>query len=134
MPAADDLGERVAAVLAVIYLVFNKGYLSTSGLPARDDLTADAIRLARVLHGLLPEVPEVTGLLALMLLTQARRASRIVNGELVPLHEQDRSGWDRAMIAEGQRLGPKMLVPQQIRPLSAARGDQRGTHRCTERG
>ncbi|MFV8317582.1 RNA polymerase sigma factor [Mycobacterium sp. 23] len=104
VPATDDLGERVAAVLAVIYLVFNEGYLATAGSPVRDDLTAEAIRLARILRGLLPEVPEVTGLLALMLLIQARRSRRIVNGELVPLHEQDRGGWDPALIAEGHAL------------------------------
>ncbi|WP_287035951.1 DUF6596 domain-containing protein [Mycobacterium sp.] len=109
VPSGDDLGERVAAVLAVIYLVFNEGYLSTSGLPVRDDLTAEAVRLGRILHGLLPEVPEVAGLLALMLLTQARRASRIAGGELVPLHAQDRTRWDRKLIAEGHALVRKCL-------------------------
>jgi len=104
VPAAADLGDRVAAVLAVIYLVFNEGYLATSGSAVRDDLTAEAIRLARILRGLLPGIPEVTGLLALMVLSQARRASRIADGELVPLHEQDRSGWDADLIAEGHAL------------------------------
>lgn len=109
VPSGDDLGERVAAVLGVIYLVFNEGYLSTSGLPVRDDLTAEAVRLGRILYGLLPEVPEVAGLLALMLLTQARRASRIAGGELVPLHAQDRTRWDRKLIAEGHALVRKCL-------------------------
>lgn len=110
VPAAEDLGDRVAAVLAVIYLVFNEGYLATSGSPVRDDLAAEAIRLARILRGLLPGMPEVTGLLTLMLLTQARRASRIVNGELVPLPEQDRGGWDRTLIAEGHALVRECLM------------------------
>ncbi|OBK49487.1 RNA polymerase subunit sigma-24 [Mycobacterium gordonae] len=104
VPADDELADRVAAVLAVIYLVFNEGYLASSGSPVRDDLTAEAIRLVRILCGLLPDTPEVTGLLALMLLTQARRASRIADGELVPLPEQDRGGWDQNLIAEGHAL------------------------------
>lgn len=109
VPEGEDLGERVTAVLAVIYLVFNEGYLSSAGSPVRDDLAAEAIRLARILRALLPDIPEVTGLLALMLLTQARRASRIVDGELVPLHQQDRSTWDRKLIAEGHALVRKCL-------------------------
>lgn len=109
VPGSEDLGERVTAVLAVIYLVFNEGYLSSAGSPVRDDLAAEAIRLARILRALLPDIPEVTGLLALMLLTQARRASRIADGELVPLHKQDRSTWDRKLIAEGHALVRKCL-------------------------
>ena len=106
VPSAADLGERVNGVLAVIYLVFNEGYLSSSAdaSPIRDELTDEAIRLARILRALLPDVPEVTGLLALMLLTDARRSVRVADGELVPLHEQDRGGWDRELIAEGHEL------------------------------
>jgi RNA polymerase sigma-70 factor (ECF subfamily) len=111
VPAAADLGERLAAVLAVVYLVFNEGYLATSGDdPVRGELTDEAVRLGRVLQALLPEEPEVTGLLALMLLTDARRSSRVAGGELVPLPEQDRGGWDRAAIAEGHELVRRCLA------------------------
>lgn len=104
VPGAADLPERVATVLTVLFLVFNEGYLSTGeGAPVRTELTAEAIRLARVLHDLLPE-PEVTGLLALLLLTESRRAARVRGGELVPLADQDRGGWDRALIGEGHDL------------------------------
>ncbi len=105
VPDQADLAERLATVLAVLYLVFNEGYLASSGEAAvREDLTAEAIRLARILRSLLPDVPEVTGLLALMLLTESRRATREAGGELVALHEQDRGGWDRELIAEGHDL------------------------------
>src|SRR4051812_36907726 len=94
VPSPDDLAERVNGVLAVLYLVFNEGYLSSSAeaAPIRDELTGEAIRLARILRVLLPDEPEVTGLLALMLLTEARRPVRVADGQLVPLHEQDRGG------------------------------------------
>jgi RNA polymerase sigma-70 factor (ECF subfamily) len=105
VPSAADLAERLAAVLAVVYLVFNEGYLASAGdQPVRAELTDEAIRLGRVLRALLPTEPEVTGLLALMLLTDARRASRVAGGELVALPEQDRGGWNRSMIAEGHDL------------------------------
>ncbi len=105
VPDAADLDERLAGVLAVVYLVFNEGYLSSSGEAAiRDELTGEAMRLGRVLRGLLPDAPEVAGLLALMLLSEARRSTRVAGDELVPLHEQDRGGWDRALIAEGHEL------------------------------
>ena len=106
VPSAADLAPRVNGVLAVLYLVFNEGYLSSSAdaSPIRDELTAEAIRLARILRTMLPSVPEVTGLLALMLLTEARRAVRVAGGELVPLYEQDRGGWDRSLIEEGHEL------------------------------
>ena len=112
VPSADDLPARVSGVLAVLYLVFNEGYLASgpSTDPVREDLTAEAIRLARLLHGLLPDDGEVTGLLALMLLTDARRAARVREGELVALDEQDRATWDRAMVAEGHRLVRERLV------------------------
>jgi RNA polymerase sigma-70 factor (ECF subfamily) len=112
VPAAEDLPPRLAAVLAVIYLVFNEGYLSSSAdaAPIREDLTGEAIRLGRILRQLLPDVPEVTGLLALMLLTESRRTSRVAGAELVPLDQQDRGGWDRALITEGHDLVRECLA------------------------
>ena len=105
VPEAADLPERLGSVLAVLFLVFNEGYLASSGEQAlREDLSGEAIRLGRILHGLLPDEPEVTGLLALMLLTEARRPSRVAGGELVPLPEQDRGGWDHALVEEGHDL------------------------------
>ena len=105
VPQAADLPRRLAGVLAVLYLIFNEGYLSTSAdEPVRDDLCAEAIRLTRVVRALLPDEPEVTGLLALMLLTQARRSARLFDGVLVPLAEQDRSLWDRTLVGEGHHL------------------------------
>ncbi|MGZ4476739.1 MAG: RNA polymerase sigma factor [Nocardioides sp.] len=105
-PEREDLADRVEAVLSVIYLVFNEGYLAGAGEdPIRAELTAEAIRLARLLRELMPADGEVAGLLALMLLTEARRAARLSSdGELVMLDEQDRGGWDRALIAEGHAL------------------------------
>ncbi len=111
VPEADDLPERVATVLAVLFLVFNEGYLSSGdGAPIRAELTGEAIRLARQLHGLLPDVPEVTGLLALLLLTEARREARVRGGELVPMADQDRGGWDHALIGEGHDLVRECLA------------------------
>ncbi len=107
VPLQEDLPERVAGVLAVLYLIFNEGYLASGpGTAAvRADLTAEAIRLTRLVRALLPADGEVAGLLALMLLTEARRAARVSDaGELVPLAEQDRDGWDRDLIAEGHAL------------------------------
>ncbi len=105
VPGAADLPQRLTTVLAVVFLVFNEGYWSNAGdVPVRRELTEEAIRLARVLRALLPDEPEVAGLLALLLLTDARRASRFPGGELVPLRDQDRAGWDRAEIAEGHAL------------------------------
>jgi len=106
IPDRDDLPERLGAVLQAIYLVFNEGYLAGAGEdPIRVELTGEAIRLGRLLHSLLPEDGEVAGLLALMLLTEARRASRVsADGELVRLDEQDRGGWDAGLISEGQHL------------------------------
>jgi RNA polymerase sigma-70 factor (ECF subfamily) len=107
VPAAEDLPARVAGVLVVLFLVFNEGYLATGPDtdPLRPDLTAEAIRLTRLIRGLLPDDGEVAGLLALMLLTEARRPARVsASGELVALDEQDRGAWDTALIAEGHRL------------------------------
>jgi RNA polymerase sigma factor (sigma-70 family) len=103
MPEAEERTARLAAVLHVLYLVFNEGYTTSSG-PAlqRTDLSNEAIRLARLVRGLLPADAEVAGLLALMLLTDARREARTgASGEIIPLDEQDRSLWDRDAIAEG---------------------------------
>jgi RNA polymerase sigma-70 factor, ECF subfamily len=95
----------------VLFLVFNEGYLASGdGAPVRAELTAEAIRLARILRQLLPDEPEVTGLLALLLLIEARREARVRNGQLVPLAEQDRSGWDAARIAEGHDLVRECLA------------------------
>jgi RNA polymerase sigma-70 factor, ECF subfamily len=106
VPSAADVRERRDGVLAVIYLIFNEGYLATAGDdPVRADLTAEAIRLARLLRSLLPDDGEVAGLLALMILAEARRTARVSRtGELVTLDEQDRGAWDRALIREGQAL------------------------------
>ncbi|KQT02509.1 RNA polymerase sigma factor [Cellulomonas sp. Leaf395] len=107
VPAAGDLPTRVSGVLTVLYLVFNEGYLASGpdSDPVRHDLTAEAIRLTRMVHALLPDDGEVTGLLALMLLTEARRTARVsTTGELVALDEQARADWDVPMIAEGHQL------------------------------
>ncbi|HEY1642966.1 MAG TPA: sigma-70 family RNA polymerase sigma factor [Streptosporangiaceae bacterium] len=113
VPSAEDLPARVSGVLAVLFLVFNEGYLATGPDtdPVRDDLTAEAIRLTRLIRALMPEDGEVAGLLALMLLTEARRTARIsASGELVPLGEQDRGAWDAVLVAEGHRLVRERLA------------------------
>ncbi|HEY2176473.1 MAG TPA: DUF6596 domain-containing protein [Mycobacteriales bacterium] len=113
VPDAADLPARVSGVLAVLFLVFNEGYLATGAdsEPLRHDLTAEAIRLTRLLRALLPDDGEVAGLLALMLLTEARRRARVsAGGDLVPLAEQDRGAWDATLIAEGHRLVRERLA------------------------
>lgn len=106
MPDDLERAERLGAVLHVLYLIFNEGYTSSTGTELqRTDLSNEAIRLTRAVHALLPDDAEVTGLLALMLLTDARRAARTgAHGELVPLDEQDRALWDHGLIAEGIAL------------------------------
>jgi len=113
VPSAEDLPARVSGVLAVLFLVFNEGYLATGPDtdPVRHDLTADAIRLTRLIRALMPTDGEVAGLLALMLLSEARRTARIsASGELVTLDEQDRGAWDAALVAEGHRLVRERLA------------------------
>jgi RNA polymerase sigma-70 factor, ECF subfamily len=113
VPSAEDLPARVSGVLAVLFLVFNEGHLATGPDtdPVRHNLTAEAIRLTRLIRALMPEDGEVAGLLALMLLTEARRTARVSSsGELVPLGEQDRGAWDVALVAEGHRLVRERLA------------------------
>ena len=107
VPFREDLPERVSGVLTVLFLIFNEGYLASEpdADVVRGDLTAEAIRLTRLVRQLLPSDGEVAGLLALMLLTEARRAARVsASGELVALDDQDRTVWDRGLIAEGHAL------------------------------
>lgn len=122
VPPAELLPGRLAGVLAVVYLIFNEGYDDESGDRA---LTAEAIQLARVLVRLMPTEPEPRGLLALLLLHEARRATRTDDGELVTLENQDRSRWDRALIAEGvgvldQALAMRRSGPYQVQAAIAA--------------
>jgi RNA polymerase sigma factor (sigma-70 family) len=111
LPSSEARAERLGSVLHVLYLLFNEGYATSSGPDlARTDLSGEAIRLARVVHAALPDDPEATGLLALMLLTDARRPARTrAGGELVPLADQDRSLWDRNLITEGLTLVARAL-------------------------
>jgi RNA polymerase sigma-70 factor (ECF subfamily) len=106
IPKDAELPNRLGPVLAVLYLIFNEGYLATGGDDlTRPDLSSEAIRLNRVLFGLMPDEPEVAGLLGLMLLTDARRPGRVgPDGELVPLARQDRTLWDRDRISEGHGI------------------------------
>ncbi|AJT40684.1 RNA polymerase sigma factor [Psychromicrobium lacuslunae] len=128
VPLAEDLPSRISGVLAVLYLVFNEGYLATGAdteanrtdpiytdpiytAPIRPELTSEAIRLTRLIHELMPHDGEVSGLLALMLLIEARRRARVSpDGELVPLDEQDRALWDSDLIAEGHQLVRERLA------------------------
>jgi RNA polymerase sigma-70 factor (ECF subfamily) len=113
VPGAADLPARVSGVLAVLFLVFNEGYLATGPDtdPVRHDLTAEAIRLTRLIRALMPEDGEVAGLLALMLLTEARRTARVsASGELITLDEQDRGAWDATLVAEGHLLVRERLA------------------------
>ncbi|MGP0033449.1 MAG: RNA polymerase sigma factor [Solirubrobacteraceae bacterium] len=111
VPGEADLPERLVSVLAVLYLIFNEGYAASSGEQlVREELVGEAIRLGRLLADLMPDEPEVLGLLALMLLEHARRDARAgSDGELVPLPEQDRGLWDREAIAEGQAIVRRCL-------------------------
>jgi RNA polymerase sigma-70 factor (ECF subfamily) len=136
VPSERDLPARITGVLAVLFLVFNEGYLATGPDtdPVRPDLTAEAIRLTRLIRELLPDDGEVTGLLALMLLIEARRPARVsASGELVPLGEQDRGAWDAVLIEEGHRLVRERLATglapgryQLLAAINAVHTDARG--------
>ena len=131
LPTSDERAQRLRAVLHVLYLIFNEGYTSSAGPDLRrDDLSHEAIRLTRIVHHLQPDDTEVAGLLALMLLTDARRLARTgAEGELIPLGQQDRELWDRQQIAEGVALIsatlPKGSVgPYQLQAAIAAVHDE----------
>lgn len=139
LPAPEDRPHRLAQVLHILYLVFNEGYTTSSGPDlARISLSGEAIRLARALHADLPGDPEVTGLLALMLLTDARRPARTgPDGGLVPLAEQDRRRWDRELIAEGTNLITEALRhgppgEYQVQASIAALHDHAASHAGTD--
>jgi RNA polymerase sigma factor (sigma-70 family) len=139
LPAPAERKERLRTALGVLYLIFNEGYTASEGPElARADLSAEAIRLTRIAHLALPEEPEVAGLLALMLLTDARRPARIDGGgELVPLDAQDRSLWDAAAIAEGVALidaavARQAVGPYQLQALIAAVHDRAGRAEDTD--
>lgn len=139
LPPEAERSERLRVVLQVLYLLFNEGYTAGEG-PAlqRPDLTAEAIRLARLLYRLMPEEGEVAGLLALMLLTDARRAARTnANGWLVPLAEQDRRRWNGSQIEEGvalltRTLGKGPVGPYQLQAAIAAVHDEAATAEETD--
>ncbi|MGH3661617.1 MAG: RNA polymerase sigma factor [Micromonosporaceae bacterium] len=132
VPQREDLPERLSGVLAALYLTFNEGYLSVGGdSGTRPDLADEAIRITRQLVELMPAEPEAQGLLALMLLTRAREAARVVDGRLVLLDEQDRSRWNLEQVAEGRRITRALLGlgrpgPYQVQAaISAAHTDER---------
>jgi RNA polymerase sigma factor (sigma-70 family) len=134
-PAAADRDQRLRVVQQVLYLIFNEGYVASAGdTLQRTDLSAEGIRLARLLRRLLPDEAETAGLLALMLLTDARRPARVTpDGALVPLTEQDRARWDQALIAEGAALIAATLAttsalgPYQLQAAIAAAHDEAGS-------
>lgn len=139
VPPVEAWPERLDAVLAVVYLVFNEGYAATEGDHlVRGELCAEAIRLGRLLLELLPEEPEVLGLLALMLLHDARRVARVTEaGALVPLEEQDRTRWNRVGITEGVELLERALAlrrpgPYQLQAAIAALHDEAATSDVTD--
>jgi RNA polymerase sigma-70 factor (ECF subfamily) len=134
VPGDAELPERLRSVLAVVYLVFNEGYAAASGDDlVRDDLAVEAIRLARLLAELMPDEPEVHGLLALLLLTMARRPARVAaDGSLVRLAEQDRSLWDDELAEEGRAIAAACLRrglpgPYQLQATIAAVHSEAGT-------
>jgi predicted RNA polymerase sigma factor len=138
LPGDEAYPRRLRSVLHVIYLIFNEGYTASSGIELdRPDLASEAIRIARLAHYARPDDPEITGLLALLLLTDARRPARTgATGELIPLHEQDRSLWDRTMIKEGVELITSALRhhrpgPYQLQAAIAALHDQAPSHEDT---
>jgi len=139
MPGERERAERLGSVLHVLYLIFNEGYASSIGEDLqRSDLANEAIRLTRAVHKLLPKDNEVAGLLALMLLTDARRPARTgADGELIPLAQQDRTAWDRQLIAEGVALISATLSrgsvgPYQLQAAIAAVHDEAARHEDTD--
>jgi RNA polymerase sigma factor (sigma-70 family) len=139
LPGAAERAPRLRQVLHVLYLTFSEGYASSAGaVLERTDLSSEAIRLTRTLHGSLPDDPEVGGLLALLLLTDARRAARTgPRGELIPLDEQDRSLWDRVLIAEGigllsRALSSGAIGAYQLQAAIAAVHDEAPTAAATD--
>jgi RNA polymerase sigma-70 factor (ECF subfamily) len=139
VPDPDELGDRLAEVLAVVYLVFNEGYLASAGrTPARRDLAAQAVSLTRLLHRLMPREPEVLGLLALELLHESRAATRFDGwGRLVRMRDQDRSRWDRDLIAEAVALLDRALAmrrpgPYQLQAAIAALHAEADTYAQTD--
>ena len=139
MPPAAERADRLGAVLHVLYLIFNEGYVSTSGPSLhRAELSAEAIRLTRIVHRLMPDDVEVTGLLALMVLTDARRPARTApDGALIPMAEQDRSRWNSGDIAEGVALISGALPrgtpgPYQLQAAIAAIHDEAPTAEATD--
>jgi predicted RNA polymerase sigma factor len=139
MPGTEDRANRLSAVLHILYLIFSEGYTTSAGPDLnRSDLSNEAIRLTRALHALLPDDGEVTGLLALMLLTDARRAARTgVYGELIPLDQQNRSLWDPSLIAEGvalisSALSRPSIGPYQLQAAIAAIHDEAGRAEDTD--
>jgi predicted RNA polymerase sigma factor len=139
VPDPDHLAERLAEVLAVVYLVFNEGYLASAGRqPARRDLAAQAVTLARLLHQLMPREPEVAGLLALMLLHESRAATRFDGwGRLVRLQDQDRTRWDQPLIAEATRrldhaIAMRASGPYQVQAAIAALHAQAADYEHTD--
>jgi len=121
VPPPDRLPERLAAVQAVIYLIFNEGYAATSGTElVRNDLCSEAVRLGRVLNELLPRHADNIGLLALMLLQDSRRNARVIDGELITLEEQDRSLWDRGRHLGRIDPGREGAEPRSARAVSIA--------------
>ncbi len=139
MPEIKEQAERLGAVLHTLYLIFNEGYAASSGDSLqRIDLSNEAIRLTRALHHIMPEDPEITGLLALMLLTDARRDARVgAAGEIIPLDEQDRSRWNKKLIEEGVAMISDALTrgavgPYQLQAAIAAIHDEASSTEATD--